>query len=85
MNELNYLKQIIDNVKLISDETIERRKKSGSEFNIFKVLNLENKEVPIVRFLLELLNPNGCHYHGDYFLKSFIRNALSIDEEKNRR
>ena len=82
MNELNYLKQIIDNVKLISDETIERRKKSGSEFNIFKVLNLENKEVPIVRFLLELLNPNGCHYHGDYFLKSFIRNALSIDEEK---
>lgn len=82
MNELNYLKQIIDSVKLISDETIERRKKSGSEFNIFKVLNLENKEVPIVRFLLELLNPNGCHYHGDYFLKSFIRNALSIDEEK---
>ena len=82
MNELNYLKQIIDSVKLISDETIERRKKSGSEFNIFKVLNLENKEVPIVRFLLELLNPNGCHYQGDYFLKSFIRNALSIDEEK---
>ena len=84
MNELNYLKQIIDSVKLISDETIERRKKSGSEFNIFKVLNLENKEVPIVRFLLELLNPNGCHYQGDYFLKSFIRNALSIDEEKIR-
>ena len=82
MNELNYLKQIIDSVKLISDETIERRKKSGSEFNIFKILNLENKEVPIVRFLLELLNPNGCHYQGDYFLKSFIRNALSIDEEK---
>ena len=82
MNELNYLKQIIDSVKLISDETIERRKKSGSEFNIFKVLNLENKEVPIVRFLLELLNPNGCHYQGDYFLKSFIRNALSIGEEK---
>lgn len=45
-------------------------------------MNLENKEVPIVRFLLELLNPNGCHYQGDYFLKSFIRNALSIDEEK---
>lgn len=84
MNELNYLKQIIDSVKLISDETIERRKKSGSEFNIFKVLNLENKEVPIVRFLLELLNPNGCHYQGDYFLKSFIRNALSINEEKIR-
>ena len=84
MNELNYLKPIIDSVKLISDETIERRKKSGSEFNIFKVLNLENKEVPIVRFLLELLNPNGCHYQGDYFLKSFIRNALSIDEEKIR-
>ena len=82
MNELNYLKQIIDSVKLISDEAIERRKKSGSEFNIFKVLNLENKEVPIVRFLLELLNLNGCHYQGDYFLKSFIRNALSIDEEK---
>lgn len=82
MNELNNLKHIIDSVKLISDETIERRKKSGSEFNIFKVLNLENKEVPIVRFLLELLNPNGYHYQGDYFLKSFIRDALSIDEEK---
>ena len=34
MNELNYLKHTIDNVKLISGETIERRKKSGSEFNI---------------------------------------------------
>ena len=82
MNELYYLKHIIDSVKLISDETIERRKKSGGEFNIFKVLNLENKEVPIVRFLLELLNPNGCHYQGEYFLKSFIRDVLSIDEEK---
>ena len=82
MNELNYLKHIIDSVKQISDETIKRRKKSGGEFNIFKILNLENKEVPIVRFLLELLNTNGCHYQSDYFLKSFIRDVLSIDEEK---
>lgn len=47
-----------------------------SDFNIFKVLGIESKEVLMCRFLGELLDPNGKHGCGDLFLKNFIENVL---------
>lgn len=43
-------------------ETQNNEKQSQeSEFNIFKTLGVENKEVIICRFIGELLNPDGSH------------------------
>ena len=45
---------------------------SGTNFNVFRILGLETKEVRThSAFLGELLNPTGSHGLGDTFLKLF--------------
>ena len=44
-----------------------------NDFNVFSVLGLEKKEVILhSKLLAELLNPNGSHGMGSYFLSSFL-------------
>ena len=53
------------------------------EFNIFKVLKLENYEIRHSNFLAWLLNPNSSHGIKNLFLKKFINKIdkkLSYDE-----
>jgi hypothetical protein len=46
---------------------------SGENFNIFKMLKLETKEVRLhSSFLAEFLNPKGTHGQGDLYLNLFI-------------
>lgn len=47
-----------------------------SEYNIFRVLGIQAKEVIMCRFLADLLDPEGKHGCGILFLKSFIRDIL---------
>ena len=48
------------------------------EYNIFKVLKIENKEVLICRVLADLLSPKGFHRKGVYYLESFLKEILQI-------
>ena len=47
-----------------------------SEYNIFQVLGVGEKEVVMCRFLASLLNPEGAHQQGILFLKTFLRDVL---------
>ena len=47
--------------------------RDSSVFNIFKVLQIEAKEVIICRLLGELLNPQGSHDLGEEPLKLFLK------------
>lgn len=49
---------------------------SLSEYNIFNVLEINEKEVVMCRFLADLLNPEGKHGCGILFLKSFLEDIL---------
>ena len=60
----------------LSDKIKDNSTPDTSDFNIFKVLGIESKEVLMCRFLGELLDPNGKHGCGDLFLKNFIENVL---------
>lgn len=51
-------------------------------FNIFKVLKIESKEVLICRFLREFLDPYGSHKMGIFPLKQFL-NIIGIYVEDN--
>jgi hypothetical protein len=47
---------------------------SGSNFNVFKVLNITSDEVRLhSSFLAELLNPKGSHGQGSIFLELFVK------------
>ena len=64
------------------------RQKRGENFNVFKVLGLQRREVRLhSAFLAELLNPNGDHGLKTLFLESFltmmIRERESFDFNVN--
>lgn len=58
-----------------------------SNFNIFKVLRIENREIYICRVIGELLNPKGSHGCGTLFLELFFKVVLkrefNLDEYAN--
>lgn len=47
-----------------------------SEYNIFNVLEINEKEVIMCRLLADLLDPEGQHGCGILFLKSFLKDIL---------
>lgn len=47
-----------------------------SKYNMFDILEVASKEVVMCRFLADLLNPEGAHGYGIFFLKSFLQKVL---------
>ena len=64
---------------LTSDDLAELQAKSNNEFNIFKVLKLQNNEVKHSNFLGWLLTPFESHHLMDSFLKELLKIALRND------
>lgn len=49
------------------------KNKTSNEFNIFKILGIENKEVLACRLLGELMSPHGAHGLGEKPLQLFLK------------
>ncbi len=47
-------------------------------YNVFQVLEVQEKEVIMCRFLADLLDPQGTHGRGILFLKTFVKDVLKI-------
>ena len=45
---------------------------TGMAYNIFKITDIEEDEIPMCRVLADLLNPKGLHYQGSAYLALFI-------------
>lgn len=52
-----------------------------TSYNVFSVLEVEDKEVIMCRMLCDLLNPLGQHQKGDLYLRSFLRKVLNVKEQ----
>src|SRR5690242_11558298 len=66
---------LLGSVYRISNEYEKIAQVTGENFNVFRILKVDRKEVRMhSSFLAELLNPSGCHGCGDVFLKMFIEN-----------
>lgn len=67
------LKRMLNQVSAIARTQRKITQLSGENFNVFRILKLESKEVRThSAFLGELLNPAGSHGMKDIFLKLFI-------------
>ncbi|MDD3594600.1 MAG: PD-(D/E)XK nuclease family protein [Candidatus Gastranaerophilales bacterium] len=51
---------------------------TGSNFNIFELINVADDEVRMCRVLADLLNPNGTHRQGRIYLDLFFDIVLGI-------
>lgn len=49
-------------------------------YNIFKVLEIESREVLMCRVLTDFLNPAGAHQKGAKYLKLFLTEILNRDD-----
>ncbi len=72
MSEIDVI-ELLDNVSKIYGDYKSHIEKTGERFNIFKILNVETKEVRLhSKFISELLDPNGSHGRGNLFLQYFL-------------
>ena len=74
---------------MVTDENVSRLLRNVHEtipkyeeysgYNIFSVLEVEEKEVIMCRMLADLLNPYGQHGAGSILLRSFMENVLHVE------
>lgn len=70
---INNIKNLLQNISTINREYDKKSEKSGENFNVFSVMNMEHSEVNTHSAIIgELLNPNGSHGQEGVFLKLFI-------------
>ena len=63
---------LLESVEARLEACRERRRLRGENFNVFRLLDIENKEDAHSRFIAELLDPRGSHGQEDYFLRLFL-------------
>lgn len=67
----DFLKEIIGKIEIYNES-------SSEKYNIFKVLDVYDKEVMMCRVLADILNPRGYHNKGSIYLKSFLQDVLEM-------
>lgn len=82
------IKHLLQNVAVIQKKFDDKAKITGENFNVFSVMNMEHSEVSTHSAIIgELLNPNGSHGQGDFFLNLFIKeikNAFGSEVDDNQ-
>lgn len=60
---------------------LKERQEIKESYNIFSVLEIENKELIHSRFLAHLINPNGKNQNHQRFFKSFLQKFIENEEQ----
>ena len=76
MSTVTEIEKLLTEVKGIVEKHKKVDEMTGKNFNIFKVCEIDEKEVLICRFIYQLINPKGLHNQGDIFLRKFITDVL---------
>jgi hypothetical protein len=66
----------------LQDDDLERLEDIAQEFNVFEVLDVVRQELRHSSFLAWLLDPNGNHGLGEYFLKRFLWRTATLARER---
>lgn len=67
----------------LQDDDLEELEDIAQQFNIFEVLDAVRQELRHSSFLAWLLDPNGSHGLGDYFLKRFLWRTAGLARERD--
>lgn len=78
---LEQAKQLLEATQVIASHQAQIARLSGVNFNVFRLLRMEEDEVRLhSRFIAELLDPKGSHGQGSAFLELFLR---QVDEKED--
>lgn len=74
---IGQVKQLLQSTGSIIEKHEEIARLKGENFNVFRLLGVEDKEVKLhSRFIAELLNPKGSHDQKTEFLKMFLEQVV---------
>ena len=76
------MKKLLDNISRAAGRTAFSNA-DKEDFNVFRVLGVQTKEVIICRFIGELLDPYGTHGMGIKPLESFFWYVLEEETPSN--
>lgn len=68
------VKELLQEIHTITEKS--ELAAAGREYNIFRVLECDGKEVLMCRMLADLLNPHGQHGRGSVYLEKFLEEVL---------
>ena len=87
-HSLEQAKQLLEAARVIASHQAQIARLSGANFNVFRLLRMEEDEVRLhSRFIAELLDPKGSHGQGSAFLEMFLKEvecSRRIDADKAR-
>jgi hypothetical protein len=82
---------LLNGVMGIIKDYEEKWRKTGEQYNIFKVAGIAHKEVIMCRVLADLMNPQGKHCQGSRYLSLFwetvgpkLRGCPALDIERTK-
>lgn len=86
--EQYFVNKTLTAVEVITKKNEEMLQHSAQDYNIYKVMQIDKKELLIIRVISDLLNPNGSHRQGAIFLSYFLEQTFptkhySLDELKD--
>lgn len=76
---IDSISQILEEIGKVVQNYTDRHPKDSEPYNVFKVLEISEREVLMCRILADLLNPQGSHNRGAVYLKSFLCKAMKRD------
>lgn len=74
----DHMIQTLDSIEEVVRLYRESHQKPAVSYNIFRVLEVAEREVMICRVLADLLNPSGTHGNGEKYLESFLSHVLGM-------
>lgn len=76
----NRIENLILEAKHVIANKVEKRRKSGGDYNIFSVLGMERYEVDThSNMIYSFLNPDSGHFMGKKYLNLFVEHVLGFD------
>lgn len=68
--------KLLENISILRNKLKLDQNSNGSNFNLFKIIDLTTDEVRLhSQIIAELLNPKGSHGQGPKFLEKFIKST----------
>lgn len=75
---MKYMEEILGRVCRVMGEYERDRAPVEDGYNIFRVLDVADKEVMVCRMLADIVDPAGGHGQGDRFLRTFVEKVLGL-------
>ena len=72
-------KTLIDVCGNLCEDYKEKKRQTGTDFNLLDICHVSNKEVLMCKVLAEIINPNGSNPFGRKMLEDFVQNVLKIE------